>query len=102
MPEPMKVAIRAPILMSPTSLAFGTPSICSYQRLIVSTKSSMSARRFIAAGLIRTDRAKGGWATFTECIHGAPSEGRDAMWGTFGMTVVFVVGAIVAHRRLEP
>ena len=24
------------------------------------------------------------------------------MWGTFGMTVVFVVGAIVAHRRLEP
>ena len=56
----------------------------------------------IAAGLIRTDRAKGGWATFTECIHGAPSEGRDAMWGTFGMTVVFVVGAIVAHRRLEP
>ena len=56
---------------------------------------------FTPARLIRTDIVPGGWAEYTEYIHGAAFDAGSAVWGTFGLTAIFLAGAVMAFRRLE-
>lgn len=56
---------------------------------------------FTPARLIRTDILPGGWAEYTEYIHGAVFDAGSAVWGTLGLTALFLAGAVLVFRRLE-
>lgn len=55
----------------------------------------------LPARIIRLDLSPGNWSELTEYIHGNTFEAMPAVWGTLGLTAIFMAAGIAIFRRLD-